>query len=102
MQSVEGGQNGSDVLPLTRSSQKASCRILNHLEACNGRLAYSIIKCVAVIQPRRDEGMEYCLQVLLSKKCLPLCPLPQVEEAGLKHDADLFTSLKLLSILKLK
>lgn len=31
-QPVEGGQNGRGVFPLTQSSQKTSCRILDQLE----------------------------------------------------------------------
>lgn len=63
-QPVEGGRNGRDVLPLIHSGQKTSCRILDQLDTYKGRLTDSIIKYVTVIQPRHDEGVDYCLKVV--------------------------------------
>lgn len=88
-QSVKGGWNGSDVLPLTCSSQKMGCCILDQLESWKRGLTDSIIKCIAVIHPRCDEGWDYLLKVLSCKKWLHLCQLPQVKKAGLDNCADL-------------
>lgn len=43
----------------------------------------SKVKCVAVIQPRGDESMDYCIKAFLNEEWFYLCQLPQVKEAGL-------------------
>lgn len=55
------------------------------LEIREEGLADSKEKCITVIKPRCDEGLDYCLKVLLCRKGLHLCQLPKVKEAGLNY-----------------
>lgn len=62
---------------------------------CEGGLADSKLKCITVIKPRCDEGLDYCLKVLLCRKGLHLCQLPKVKGAGLNDETNLLILFKI-------
>lgn len=73
---------------IPHSGQKTSCRIIDQVETCKGELTDSIIKCVTVIQPRHDEGIDWCQSDVVQKVAFPLLAA-QDKKVRFKSCADL-------------